>query len=121
VAGRQILEAEAAFAQAEAEVLGAQQALANLGLPVEASSFRGLSKQAIVDRLRFLGLPEDLARQFESKTATANLIPIRSPLAGVIVDRQIVAGEVVDPTRILFQVADPSQMWLTLNIPLEEA
>lgn len=121
VAGRQVLEAEAAFAQAEAEVLSAEQSLANLGLRANVETLSGLSKQAIVERLRFLGLPDDLARQFESQTATANLIPIRSPLDGVIVDRQVVAGEVVDPTRILFRVADPSRMWLTLNIPLEEA
>ena len=121
VAGKQIFEAEAAFAQAEAEVLGAQQSLANLGLPVDVSSLKELSRQAIVDRLRFVGLPDDLARQIEPQTATANLIPIRSPLDGVIVARQVVAGEVVDPTRVLFQVADPGQMWLTLNVPLEEA
>jgi cobalt-zinc-cadmium efflux system membrane fusion protein len=121
VAGRQVLEAEAAFAQAEAEVLSAEQSLANLGLRADVSKLRGLSKKAIVDRLRFLGLPDDLVSQFDSQTATANLIPIRSPMDGVIVDRQVAAGEVVDPTRTLFQVADPSQMWLTLNIPLEEA
>lgn len=121
VPGRQILEAETAFAQAEAEVLSAQQSLANLGLPINVSELRGRANDAIVDRLRFLGLPEDLVSQFAPQTTTANLIPIRSPLDGVIVDRQVVAGEVVDPTRTLFQVADPSQMWLTLNIPLEEA
>lgn len=121
VAGKYILEAEATLAEAQAEVLSAEQALANLGLRVDVSTLRGLSKKAIVDRLRFLGLPDDLADRFDSQTATANLIPIRSPLDGVIVDRRVVAGEVVDPTRILFQVANPSRMWLTLNIPLEEA
>jgi multidrug efflux pump subunit AcrA (membrane-fusion protein) len=38
-----------------------------------------------------------------------------------VIDRQAVAGEVVDSARMLFRVADPSRMWLTLNIPLEEA
>lgn len=123
VAGKQNLEAEAALAQATAEVLSAEQALANLGLVVDVGSLRGFSedKQALVDRLRFLGLPGDLARQFASQTATANLIPIRSPLDGVVIERQVVAGEVVDPTQALFEVADTSRMWLTLNVPLEEA
>jgi len=121
VAGKFILEAEAVLAEAQAEVLSAEQALANLGLRVGVSTLRGLPKTAVVDRLRFLGLPEDLAQQFDSQTATANLIPIRSPMDGVVVDRQVVAGEVVDPSRVLFQVADPSRMWLTLSIPLEEA
>lgn len=121
VAGKYVIEAEAALAEAQAEVLSSEQALANLGLRVDVSRLKGLSKKAIVDRLRFLGLPDDLAGRFDAQTATANLIPVRSPLNGVIVDRQVVAGEVVEPTRTLFQVADPSRMWLTLNIPLEEA
>lgn len=121
VPGRQLLEMDAALAQAEAEVLSAEQALVNLGLRADVSTLRGLSKRDVLDRLRFLGLPRDLALQFESQTATANLIPIRSPMNGVVVDRQVVAGEVVDPTHALFQVADPSRMWLMLNVPLEEA
>lgn len=121
VPGKQLLEIEAALAQAEAEVLSTEQALANLGLRAEISALSGLSKREVLDRLRFLGLPLDLASQLESQTATANLIPIRSPMDGVIVDRQVVAGEVVDPAQTLFQVADSSRMWLMLSIPLEEA
>lgn len=121
VPGKQILEMEAELAQAEADVLSADQALANLGLPIDVDSLQGLTKKEIVDRLRFLGLPAPLAGQFEAQTATANLIPLRSPMDGVIVERQVVAGEVVDPQQILFEVADPSRMWLMLNVPLEQA
>ena len=121
VAGKLIIEAEAALSQAETDVLSAEQALANLGLRVDVQSLRGLPKKTVVERLRFLGLPAELAQRFDSQTATANLIPIRSPMDGVIVDRQVVPGEVVNPSRTLFQVADTSQMWLSLNIPLEEA
>lgn len=121
VPGKQILEMEADLAQSEADVLSAEQALANLGLPIDIDSLRDLSKKEIIDRLRFLGMPPLLARQFEAQTATANLIPIRSPMDGVIVQRQVVAGEVIDSKQILFEVADPSRMWLMLNIPLEQA
>ena len=31
------------------------------------------------------------------------------------------AGDVVDASRVLFQVADTSRVWLSLNVPLEEA
>jgi len=121
VAGRQIIAAEAALAQAQADVLSSEQALANLGLPIDAARLRGLTKKEVWDRLRFLGLPDELASQFFSQTSTANLLPVRSPIEGVVIDRQAVAGEVVDSTRTLFRVADPSRMWLTLNVPLEEA
>jgi len=121
VAGRQIIAAEAALAQAQAGVLSSEQALANLGLPIDAASLRGLTKKEVWDRLRFLGLPDELASQFFSQTSTANLLPVRSPIEGVVIDRQAVAGEVVDSSRTLFRVADPSRLWLILNIPLEEA
>jgi len=121
VPGKQVLEAEAVLSSAQAEVLSAEQALANLGLRLTVSTMRGISQATVVERLRFLGIPQELASEFATETATANLIPIRSPMDGVIVQREIVAGEVVDPADALFQVADPSRMWLMLNIPNEQA
>jgi len=121
VAGRQIIAAEAALAEAQAGVLSSEQALANLGLPIDAARLRGLTKKEVWNRLRFLGLPHELANQYFSQNSTANLLPVRSPIEGVVIDRQAVAGEVVDSRRALFRVADPSRMWLTLNIPLEDA
>jgi len=121
VAGRQIIAANAALAQAQASVQSSEQALANLGLPIDAASMRGLTKEEVWDRLRFLGLPDAMASQLSTQTLTANLLPIRSSIEGVVIDRQAVAGEVVDSAKMLFRVADPSQMWLTLNVPLEKA
>lgn len=121
VPGKDILETEATLAQAEAELLSAEQALANLGLDIDVEDLTGYSKREIIDRLRFLGFPDDLADQIQAETTTANLIPVRSPMDGVVVDRQVVSGEVVDPSQTLFEVADPSRMWLILNVPLEEA
>ncbi len=46
-------------------------------------------------------------------------MPIFSPLDGVVLERTVAPGEVVDSTRILFQIADVRQMWMTLNVPLE--
>ena len=121
VAGKEILEAEAVYEKAGADVLSAEQALANLGLPVDAAGLRNLPKDQIVERMRFLGIPQGLVQQISSQTTSANLIPIRSPMDGVVVERHVVVGEVVDSTETLFEVADPSVMWLILNIPLEDA
>jgi len=121
VPGRRTQEAEAEYAHARAQVLSAQQTLQNLGLPVDAEQLRGLPEAELVDRLRRLGLPESIAHEFNSSDPTGNALPIRAPMDGVIVARQVVAGEVVDASRVLFQVADTRQMWLTLNVPLEEA
>jgi cobalt-zinc-cadmium efflux system membrane fusion protein len=121
VAGRQLQEAQARLVQAQAQVLSAQQTLANLGLPVNVDGLRGLSQEERVDRLRWLGGPRSSAPSLNHDEATANLLPLRAPMDGVVVTRQVVAGEVVDTSRMLFQIADTGRMWLTLNVPLEKA
>ncbi len=70
--------------------------------------------------MQFLGLPPELVKQFPGQTRTANLIPLRSPLDGVVVDRNVVGGEVIDTTRPLLTVADVSRLWLTLEMRLED-
>lgn len=121
VPGRRAQEADAAYVQARAGVVGAQQALDNLGLPVEVEPLRGLAEEEVVAHLRLLGLPESIAAELDPRTTTANLVPLRAPLDGVVVDRQLVAGEVVDTSQVLFQVADTSRMWLMLDVRFEEA
>lgn len=120
IAGSRILDAEAALAKARADVLSAEQSLRNLGLPVQVSALKGLSEQQVLDQLRLLGIPDELRSRLNTQTVTSNLLPIRSPIEGVVVQRSVSPGEVVDPSRILFQVADVRQMWLTLNVPLEK-
>jgi multidrug efflux pump subunit AcrA (membrane-fusion protein) len=120
VAGRQVLEAETAFEKAHVAVLKAQQTFANLGMPVDLDALKGLPNDEKVIRLRQHGLEKALAPELLSKVTTANLLPIYSPMDGLIVDRNVVAGEVVDTSAILFRVADTSRMWLSLNVPLED-
>lgn len=120
IAGSRVLDAEAALAKAQADVLSAEQSLRNLGLPVQANSLRNLSEQQVLDHLRLIGIPDSIRTQFNGRILTSNLLPIRSPMEGVVVNRSVSPGEVVDPSRILFQVADVRQMWLTLHVPLEQ-
>jgi cobalt-zinc-cadmium efflux system membrane fusion protein len=75
----------------------------------------------LVDEMRFLGLPTDLAASLEGETKTANLMPIVAPQAGEIVQTHVVAGEVVGTDTTLFTIADPDRMWLTLHVPAEQA
>jgi RND family efflux transporter MFP subunit len=102
-------------------LLSAQQALLNLGLPVNIEQLRGLPEEELFEQLRWLGVPRQLAGALDAQEMTANLLPVRAPMGGIIVARQSVAGEVVNATRVLFQLADTGRMWLTLSIPLEEA
>ncbi len=120
VSARQIQEAVAARNEAQIRLLTAQQALANLGLPVQTDELKDLRTEEIVARVRFLGLPAEVAKALDPATATANLLPLKAPLDGVVVERGVVAGEVVDSAKVLFVVADASRMWLTLNVRQED-
>lgn len=119
ISGSRILDAEAAFAKARADVLSAEQSLKNLGLPVDVDRLQEMSERQVLDELRLLGIPETVRSQINLQNATANLLPILSPRNGVVIERSVTPGEVVDPSRILFQIADTQQMWMQLSIPLE--
>ena len=120
VAGKRILEAETALAQAQAQLEQAIQALVNLGLVVDRKTVRRMQVEQLAEQLPLLGLPSHVTGLLEPGWTTSNLLPVLAPLDGVVVMRNVVAGEVVDPQRVLFTVADTRRMWLLLDVPAEE-
>jgi membrane fusion protein, heavy metal efflux system len=116
-----IQNAQAEAAEARARLLGAQQALGNLGLTVRAAQLQAPPDEKLAEDLRLLGIPPSVARHLGPNESTANLLPVTAPRQGIVVARQVVAGEVVDASRWLFQVADTTRMWLTLSVSLEDA
>jgi cobalt-zinc-cadmium efflux system membrane fusion protein len=121
IAGAQVQEAEAALREAQVRLVAAQQALGNLGLPIQVDQVAGLEPREASRRLQFLGLPEDVVKALDPGTTTANLVPVKAPLDGVLVARKVVAGEQVDASKTLFVVADTRQMWLILQVRQEDA
>ncbi len=113
--------AENELSQARIRTLAAQQTLLNLGLPVNAEAAKGLTDDQLAASVQLLGLPRDLRERLAGSATTGNLLPVISPVGGVVVAREIVAGEVVDSAKTLFVVADPRQVWLTLNVRQEDA
>jgi cobalt-zinc-cadmium efflux system membrane fusion protein len=120
VAEQRVREAETALKEAQIRLLGIQQTLVNLGLPVEAEDVKDLTEKQIAAHVQFLGLPDTIRQSLDPRTTTANLLPIKAPLDGVIVGREVVAGEVVATARVLLVVADTRRMWLTLNLRQED-
>lgn len=118
---KQIQEAQAAKTETEFEVESAVQALSNLGLPIGLESVQGRSVNDVRAKLRYLGLPQSIVDSMSQNKSSANLIPILSPRDGVVVKRDAVAGEVIDTGKALFTIADTSQMWLMLNVRMEES
>jgi cobalt-zinc-cadmium efflux system membrane fusion protein len=113
-----LVQAEAELREAEIRLHGSRQALVNLGLtpptlkPGEVPNESGL---------QLLGLPDAVASGLDPQKTAANLLPILSPLDGVIVKRQVVPGELVDATKMLFAVADTSRMWVTASLSPSDA
>jgi cobalt-zinc-cadmium efflux system membrane fusion protein len=120
VAEGQLQEAEAALRVAEIRIVSTEQALANLGLPVRAADVKGLPPAEAARRLRLLGLTAEFAESLGEHADSSNLLPVKAPRDGVVVERQVAAGEVVDATDVLFVVADTRQMWLTLDVRQED-
>jgi len=116
-----VADAEAVRAEAEVRVLAARQALTNLGLPVDPKALRTLEPEEAVKRLRHLGLPEALATAVAVRTESNNLLPIRSPFDGEVIERPSNEGESAGLDRTLLVIADTRQMWLTLRVRLEDA
>jgi cobalt-zinc-cadmium efflux system membrane fusion protein len=120
VSKKTLLEAETAFQEAQISFVSARQALSNLGFEVP-QEIETREAREISNDLRFLGIPADMAAALEHETQSANLIPIRAPLAGVVVTADIVAGEVVTASTLLYTVSDPNRLWLLLNVRPEDA
>lgn len=99
--------------EAEIRLFNARQALLNLGLPLP----EGVPTPEAVTRL---GLPESVLATMGG-SVSANLMPVRAPISGVVVTRDVVSGEAVDTNRVLFEIADPSRMWITMDVPLSLA
>jgi cobalt-zinc-cadmium efflux system membrane fusion protein len=117
----QFQESEAALREAQIRLVSAQQALVNLGLPINPDELKGLSPENANRRVQFLGLPEAVVQGLDPKMTTANLLPIRAPFAGVVVTRDAAVGEFTSPSNPLFVVVDHSRIWLTLHVRLEDA
>jgi cobalt-zinc-cadmium efflux system membrane fusion protein len=121
IAEREFMEIKTEAEAADIQLHRAQQALVNLGLPVEAEEFANMKADEIAKRVQFLGLPQEIVAELDASVTTSNLLPLRSSLDGVVVSRNAVEGEVVDSKSPLFDVADTSRLWLTLNVRQEDA
>lgn len=120
VPGKALIEAQAAQQEAEIALISSRQALTNLGFePPE--NLEAQNSEGIAEQLRLLGIPPELVARLPEGTRTANLLPLRAPNSGAIVESDVVAGEVVSESELLFTVADPHELWLILSVRQEDA
>jgi cobalt-zinc-cadmium efflux system membrane fusion protein len=79
----------------------------------EASSYR--------TQLRGLGMTESQIRQLETSHKLSADYPIVTPKGGTVLRREITVGQVVQPADPAFTIADLSTVWITANVPEQEA
>jgi cobalt-zinc-cadmium efflux system membrane fusion protein len=131
---QRLRDAQMLVREARARLVADQQTLASYGLPVRLENLSRLSDEQVAERLRLLGLPADVVRGPESADLPASLLPLRAPLAGLVVRRHLVTGEVVSPTATQmapadvvasggpqFVLAETSRLWVMLDVRLEDA
>lgn len=89
----------------EKDVLKARQELQ------EAEADINLAKE----RFRLVGI--DLARFAATQgNGGHSLVPLTSPVSGVIIEKAVTQGEVVSPEKTLFMVADLSTLWVMIDV-----
>jgi cobalt-zinc-cadmium efflux system membrane fusion protein len=89
----------------EKDVLKARQELGEVEADLNLSQ----------ERFRLIGV--DVA-QFESTKDNGShpLVPITSPIDGVVVEKAITQGEAINPEKVLFVVADLSTLWVVIDV-----
>lgn len=108
------LAAEGEARAASARLFEARQALASFGFVLPAGALGE-------PELAALGFTEaELAREHPG-AVSSNLLPLRSPLDGVVVKREAVVGQTVERDGTLFEVADTSRMWIELHVTPADA
>lgn len=80
---------------------------------MEASSYR--------TQLRGLGMGDAQIQQLIKTRKLSADYPIVSPRGGTVLKREITEGQVVQPADPAFTIADLSSVWITANVPEEEA
>jgi cobalt-zinc-cadmium efflux system membrane fusion protein len=83
---RQVQEAEAALAEAEAAARAAGSAITTFGVPVD-----------------------------DNDAAISSTFVLRSPVAGAVIEQTAVVGQTLTPEKPAFRIGDLSSLWLTVH------
>lgn len=67
-------------------------------------------------RLRVLGATTEEIQTLEKTGAPLPLLPVHSPIEGVVLEHKLNAGDTVQPGQALYVIADPSSVWAQLAL-----
>ena len=78
-------------------------------------------QRAAADQLRVLGMSQAAISRLGNNGAINSVTPVVSTVAGTVVERSITQGQVVQPADALYVVADLSEVWVTAEVPEQQA
>ncbi len=113
-----LVTAEAELKEASIRLFNARQSLVNLGLPVPTTAEGEIPGERDV---LHLGLPEPILAELDPSRTSGNLLPVLSPIDGVVISRAAVAGEVVESGKPLLVVSDTSRLWVHAELTPAQA
>ncbi|PKN19981.1 MAG: efflux RND transporter periplasmic adaptor subunit [Deltaproteobacteria bacterium HGW-Deltaproteobacteria-6] len=72
------------------------------------------------ERFRLVGVD---VTQFASSKANSShpLVPVASPVGGIVIEKAVTQGEVVNPDKTLFLVADLTTLWVVIDVYEKDA
>lgn len=116
-------EALAAAAEKRAEQLVAADVIGRAELERRRAERLQAATEAASYRTQLLGLgmTEGQIRQLENSRKLSADYPIVAPKSGTVLKREITIGQVVQPADLAFTIADLSSVWITADVPEQEA
>lgn len=120
-AAAELQEVEAASREARIQLINAEQALMNLGLPLNDLDVQSTRVEELSSKIRHLGISKQILEKLQDNSSSANLLCIAAPQDGVVTGRDVVAGEAVEVNRPMLTLVDTRSMWIMLDLRSEDA
>src|SRR5207253_8477080 len=112
VSQRAVRDADTALREARIRLFNDQQALLNLGLRFLLKDVEKMAENDLARYMRLLGVPEQVRKEFDPETLTANLLPVASPSGAFVMQRlaALVALRYMTQPKAIDVVASSSRL-----------
>jgi membrane fusion protein, heavy metal efflux system len=72
-------------------------------------------------QLQVLGMSDEAITQLQNKRTLNTEFPVLASISGTLLERKVTIGQIVQPADVAFVIADLSSVWLTAEIPEQNA
>lgn len=101
----------------DSDVIGA----AELQRRQSEAAIAAAESRAASDQLRVLGMSAAAIAELAANGRIDSITTVTATISGTVVDSKVSQGQVVQPAEALFTVAELSQVWVTAQVPEQQA